>query len=128
MAKVAQQVLISPHAKERILACAVVRQEAQAEVNRWLIEAALPALEQTHASLLRELRATLDRLGVNHAAALADMAETRLRPDGTRRRLTLADIRNADTYVFGQEGQDAETSPSPQVPRPARQPLRRGRA
>lgn len=108
MAKVGQQVLISEHVKERILALSVVRQESQAEVTRWLIEAALPQLEQGHGTALGELLTALDRMKVDRAAALADMAEVKLRPDGTRRRLVLADLKTAEgawrvRYVFGQE-------------------------
>jgi len=84
----------------------VVRQESQAEVVRWLIEAALPQLEPAHAGVLGELLAALDRMKVNRYTALADMAEVKLRADGSRRRLTLADLKTADggwraRYVFG---------------------------
>ena len=108
MAKVGQQVLVSPLEKQRILACSIVRQESQAEVTRWLIEAALPQLEHAHASALAELRTALSGMNVDVAEALADMAEVKVRADGTRRRLTLADLKTADgawrvRYVFGTE-------------------------
>jgi hypothetical protein len=108
VAKVGQQVLISPHNKEKILALAVVRQESQAEITRWLIDAALPQLEHAHAGHLNELMNALERMKVDPAEALADMAEVKLRSDGSRRRLTLADLKTADgawraRYVFGQD-------------------------
>ncbi len=108
MAKVGQQVLISPHAKQDILALAIVRQESQAEVTRTLIEGALPRLQHSHTAALDELRAALERMKVDVGEALADMAEVKVRADGSRRRLTLADLRTADgawraRYVFGTE-------------------------
>lgn len=109
MAKVGQQVLISPHEKTEILACAVVRQESQAEITRWLIAAALPQLKHAHASALSELMTALERMKVDPAEALADMAEVKLRDDGTRRRLTVRDLKTADgrewraRYVFGKD-------------------------
>lgn len=109
MAKVGQQVLISPHEKEQILALAVVRQESQAEITRWLITAALPRLEGAHANALNELMTALERMKVDPGEALADMAEVKLRDDGTRRRLTVRDLKTADgkdwraRYVFGKD-------------------------
>lgn len=96
MSKVGQQVLVSPHTKERVLALAIVRQEAQAEVWRWLVEKALPGLERTHAGLLEELREAFERMDVEPAAALRDMAAVKARDDGTRRTLSLADLRTAN--------------------------------
>jgi len=108
MAKVGQQILVSEHQKEEILACAVVRQESQAEIGRWLINAALPLLKHAHETALSELYAALDRMKVSRIEALADMAEVKLRADGTRRRLTVSDLKTADgqwrsRYVFGTE-------------------------
>lgn len=96
MAKVGQQVLISPLEKDKILAVSIVRQESQAEVTRRLIDMALPQLEHAHDTALTELRAALAGMGVDVSDALADMAEVLLRGDGTRRRLTLADLRTAE--------------------------------
>lgn len=96
MAKVGQQVLLSPLEKQRILAAAIVRQESQAEVARWLVAAALPQLEHAHSSQLAELRTALEGMNVDTGEALADMAEVLVRSDGTRRRLTLADLRTAE--------------------------------
>lgn len=112
MAKVGQQVLVSPHVKTDILALAVVRQESQAEVTRWMIDLALPQAQQSHASVLGELHAALERMKVEPALALADMAEVKLRADGTRRRLTLADLKTAEgawraRYVFGTSARGA---------------------
>lgn len=108
MAKQGQQVLLSPHRKADILALAIVRQESQAEVVRTGVEIFVPQLQHSHASALSELYGALDRMKVDREAALEDMAEVKLRADGTRRRLTLSDLKTADgqwraRYVFGTE-------------------------
>src|SRR5689334_16312809 len=106
VAKVGQQVLISPHEKEEILALAVVRQESQAEITRLLIAAALPQLKSSYAAQLSELLTALEGMGVDVGEALADMAEAKVRADGSKRRLTVRDLKTADgrwrvRYVFG---------------------------
>lgn len=108
MAKVGQQVLVSPHVKQDILALAIVRQESQAEITRTLVESALPRLQHAHTSALEELRTALAGMKVDVAEALADMAEVKVRADGSRRRLTLNDLKTAEgtwraRYVFGTE-------------------------
>lgn len=106
MAKAAQQVLISPEEKEEILAFAIIRQESQAEIVRRLVDIALPQLKRAHESQLAELRAALAGMKVDVSEALADMAEVKLRDDGTRRRLTVRDLKTATgawraRYAFG---------------------------
>lgn len=96
MAKVSQQVLMSLREKEDIVALAIVRQESQAEVTRALVGSALPAAKADAARELNDLYGALDAMKVDRMAALREMGATRLRADGLRRSLTLADLKTAD--------------------------------
>jgi len=100
MAKVGQQILLSPHTKEGVLALAVVRQEAQAEVARQLIEAQLPAMNAGHAGILNELWGALDAMKVGRLEALQEMTTVRTRPflegQPTRRPMRIADLKTAE--------------------------------
>ena len=108
MAKVGQQVLLSPHQKDSILALAVARGESQAEVLRRAVDIALPQLMQAHGDEVTELTAALDRMKVDKGDALEDMTSVRLRGDGRRRKATIEDLKTADgqwraRYVFGED-------------------------
>lgn len=98
MAKTAQQVLLSKPEKDRIRALTIVRDESQAEVVRWLVNAALPQLEHAHASVLGELENALAGMGLTgeqRTRALEEMSTVKVRADGERRTLRLHDLRTA---------------------------------
>lgn len=113
MAKVSQQVLMSLREKEDIVALAIVRQESQAEVTRALVGAALPAAKADAGRELGELYGALEAMGVDRMTALREMGTVRLRADGLRRTLTLADLKTAD-------GRWRAYFPWPEGARPAR--------
>lgn len=77
MAKVSTQLLIEQPMKDRVVALAVVRGEAQAETLRTLVDKALPLLETTHGRELAELRDDFERLGL--AGHTGDALEYMLR-------------------------------------------------
>lgn len=96
MAKVGQQVLMSPHRKKDILELAVAREESQAEVLRTGVEIFVPLLQHSHERPIRELREAFERMGVDHLEALEEMAAVKVRADGERRRLTIADLKTGE--------------------------------
>lgn len=106
VAKEGQQMLLSPHAKTQIMALAVVRHEAQAEVGRRLVDIALPKLRREHAQELAELHEIFAHMGVEPRVALDDMTKMLVRADGERRTATMADLWTPegewlDAYPFG---------------------------
>ncbi len=83
------QLLIAPHLKTRLEALALLRDESQADVSRWLIEAALPMLENSHSGQLSQLREALEAMGVDYSAAVHAMFTT-------KPRIRLADLLQED--------------------------------
>lgn len=75
--------------KDRVVALAVVRGEAQAETLRVLVDKALPLLETTHGRELAELRDDLDRLGLT--GKLSEALEYMLRNGITGQQVKLMD-------------------------------------
>lgn len=102
MAKTSQQVILSVPDKQDIVALAVIRQESQAEVTRWLIQAAMPQLKRAHARQIKELTRALEGFpNVSDVAeALTEMATVRTRGDGLRRTLTLTDVLDAEEFPW----------------------------
>jgi hypothetical protein len=96
MAKVAQQVLLSHPEKQDVMALAVARQESQAEIVRTLIAAAKPTFLKAHAEQVGQLLEAFDVMNVDPMDALVEMLAVKLRADGTRRTLTIADLRQKD--------------------------------
>jgi hypothetical protein len=68
--KVSMQLLVSPHALERIRTLALIRTERQAEVARELIDIGLLSLELRHAPEIRELHRKLDAVKVDRMSAV----------------------------------------------------------
>lgn len=79
MTKKAQtSLLVNPITRDRSLMLAAVRNEAQAEVNRTLIERMLPIMEKEHRGLLDRLQALAARFGMTPAALAQKMLDDRL--------------------------------------------------
>lgn len=96
MAKMAQQVLLSPPEKQNVMLLAVARQESQAEVVRTLIAASQQILLKSNGVMIAELLEAFEAMNVEPFEALTEMLAVKLRADGVRRPLTLADLRLAD--------------------------------
>lgn len=96
MAKMAQQVLLSPPEKTNVMLLAVARQESQAEVVRTLIAASQQILLKSNGVAIAELLEAFEVMKVEPFEALTEMLAVKLRADGIRRPLTLADLRLTD--------------------------------
>lgn len=96
MAKVAQQVLLSLPEKQNIMLLAVARQESQAEVVRNLIAASQERSLRAEAGQVKSLLEAFEAMNIEPLEALTEMLAVKMRADGTRRPLTIADLRRED--------------------------------
>lgn len=100
--KVGTQLLVRPEVEERVKALAIVRQEAQAETLRMIVDAQLPLMERKYVSALADLREAFKVMGVDFGPAVRAMMRQKVRyadlfqPSGKPKRRFPGEITDAD--------------------------------
>lgn len=77
--KVGTQLLVRPEVETRVKALALVRQEAQAETFRVMIDAYLPVMESNYAGMLEDMRLAFATMKVDETHAVRAMMRLKIR-------------------------------------------------
>lgn len=77
--KVGTQLLVRPEVETRVKALSIVRQEAQAETLRVIVDAQLPIMERSYAGMLAEMREAFAAMKVDETQAVRAMMRLKIK-------------------------------------------------